>query len=118
MNDTLTTGHRTPIRVFYIPAKGKAGIREIANDLASLLALASEGTLDVIDLESNLSLFCDDCRTERAFAYNFSVGVEHVHGDAFVVRRRGMQLVSLDDADVSRLMASPMLRKAERASRA
>ncbi len=95
---------REPIRVLYIPANGKAGYREIANDLASLLELVGEGQLDVIDLEPNISLFCDESRTDVDFAYNFSVGAHHVHGDAFVVRRSGMNVVSIADADVERLM--------------
>ncbi len=95
---------REPIRVLYIPANGKAGYREIANDLASLFELVGEGQLDVIDLAPNISLFCDESRADVAFAYNFSVGAQHVHGDAFVVRRSGMDVVSIQDTDVARMM--------------
>ena len=97
---------REPIRVLYIPAVGKAGFREIANDLASLFELVGEGQLDVIELAPNISLFCDESRTNREYSYNFSVGPHHVHGDAFVVRRSGMDVVSIDDSDVARLTAS------------
>ncbi|GAC1547547.1 MAG: hypothetical protein NVS3B16_19660 [Vulcanimicrobiaceae bacterium] len=95
-----------PIRVLYIPANGKAGYREIANSLASLFELVGEGQLDVVELASNISLFCDESRSNREFAYNFSVGSHHVHGDAFIVRRSGMEAVSIEEADVARLMSA------------
>ncbi|GAC1312361.1 MAG: hypothetical protein NVS2B3_04830 [Vulcanimicrobiaceae bacterium] len=110
-----TAAGRGPIRVYYIPATGTPGVREIANDLASLFDLVGQGRLDVVDLDCELAIFCDECRTERAYAYNFSIGTEHVHGDAFVVRHRDMQIVSLDDADLVRLTASPALRRMVRA---
>lgn len=97
---------REPIRVLYIPANGKAGYREIANDLASLFELVGEGQLDVIELAPNISLFCDESRRDLDFAYNFSVGTHHIHGDAFVVRRSGMDVVSIQEADVTRLMST------------
>ncbi len=97
---------REPIRVLYIPANGKAGYREIANDLASLFDLVGEGQLDVIELAPNISLFCDESRSDVEFAYNFSVGSHHVHGDAFVVRRSGMNVVSIQEADVVHLMSA------------
>lgn len=104
-----------PIRVLYIPASGKAGYREIANDLASLFELVGEGQLDVIELAPNISLFCDESRDNVAFSYNFSVGSHHVHGDAFIVRRSGMDVVSIEDADVSRIMSGREIRvEAER----
>ncbi len=99
----MTTG-RPPVRILYIPANGKAGFREIANDLASLFELVGEGQLDVIDLGPNLSLFCDESRSDVEYAYNFSVGNHHVHGDAFVVRRKGSDVVSIADDDLSTLM--------------
>lgn len=96
---------REPIRVLYIPASGKAGYREIANDLTSLFELVGEGQLDVIELAPNISLFCDESRDTVTHAYNFSIGKHHVHGDAFIVRRNGMDVVSIDDADVSKIMS-------------
>ncbi len=96
-----------PIRVLYIPANGKAGYREIANDLASLFELVGEGQLDVIELEPDISLFCEESRNDVAYAYNFSVGAQDIHGDAFVVRRSGSDVVSIQDADVARLMNAP-----------
>jgi len=97
--------NREPIRVLYIPARGKAGFREIANDLASLFELVGEGQLDVIELAPNISLFCDDSRNNREFSYNFSIGPHHIHGDAFILRRSGMDVISIDDNDIARLMA-------------
>ena len=98
---------RPPVRILYIPATGKAGYREIANDLTSLFELVGEGQLDVIDLGPNLSLFCDESRSDVEYAYNFSVGEHHVHGDAFVVRRQGSDVVSIRDDDLGALLRRP-----------
>ncbi|GAC1447589.1 MAG: hypothetical protein PVSMB8_06300 [Vulcanimicrobiaceae bacterium] len=98
------TSTRPPVRILYIPASGKAGFRQIANDLTSLFELVGEGQLDLIDLGPNLSLFCDESRDNVAYAYNFSVGQHHVHGDAFVVRRQGSDVVSIQEDDVDALL--------------
>lgn len=98
------TTTRPAVRILYIPANGKAGYREIANDLTSLFELVGEGQLDVIDLGPNLSLFCDESRSDVEYAYNFSVGKHHVHGDAFVVRRQGSDVVSIRDEDLAALL--------------
>lgn len=98
---------RPPVRILYIPATGKAGYREIANDLTSLFELVGEGQLDVIDLGPSLSLFCDESRSDVEYAYNFSVGEHHVHGDAFVVRRQGSDVVSIRDEDLAALLRRP-----------
>ncbi len=95
---------RPPVRILYIPASGKAGYREIANDLTSLFELVGEGQLDVIDLGPNLSLFCDESRINVEYAYNFSVGEHHVHGDAFVVRRLGPDVISIREEDLAGLL--------------
>lgn len=97
------TTTRPAVQILYIPANGKAGYREIANDLASLFELVGEGQLDVIDLGPNLSLFCDESRSNVEFAYNFSIGAHHVHGDAFVVRRQGPDVVSIREEDLATL---------------
>lgn len=95
---------KPPVRILYIPANGKAGYREIANDLTSLFELVGEGQLDVIDLGPNLSLFCDESRSDVEYSYNFSVGEHHVHGDAFVVRRQGSDVVSIREEDLAALL--------------
>ena len=99
----MTPG-RPPVSILYIPAIGRAGIREIANDLTSLFELVGEGQLDVIDLGPSLSLFCDESRSDVEYAYNFSVGEHHVHGYAFVVRRKGTDVVSIRDEDIAAIL--------------
>jgi len=100
------TASRYGVRVLYLPASGLPSYREIGNDLQSLADLVGEGMLSMVRVGSEIFLFCDDAGDEinPVFRYNFSINGRHIHGDAFFVRRSGMEVVSLTDEDVATLI--------------
>jgi hypothetical protein len=93
------------IRVLHLQPGQKPEVKDVGDDLESLVALIGYGYIQAVPItDDGLAMFCDEDGQRKNLSFNCRLGAHTILGRAIIVRRNDPDLGSLTDDDVARIM--------------